>query len=126
MTTIRRMYGCRSGCVYLKYDSDGRCRSSMTSNESSTRGSFSRTGSTNARRFVSTALGTAISSGGLHGSASGDSEQESVVDSPTPLPIIAVSDVDSIVDVIPDCTAMTELRGVVDVRLRSFHQRAFS
>jgi len=74
----------------------------MTSNESSTRRSFRRTGSTNARRVVSTAVGTASRSGGLHISASGDSEQQSVVDGPTSSVMVAVSDVASVVDVIPD------------------------
>jgi len=75
----------------------------MTSNESSTRRSFRRTGSTNDRRVVSTADGAVSRSGELHISASGDSEQQSVVDGPaTSSVIVAVRDVASVVDVIPD------------------------
>jgi len=80
----------------------------MTSNESSTRRSFNRTGSTNDRRVVSTA---GMRSGGLHVTASGDSGQQRVVDGP-PSSLI-VSDVAAVVvDVIPDCAALTQLRGL--------------
>ena len=92
----------------------------MTSSESSTRGSFSRTGSANDLRVVSTAVGCTSRAGGLHVSASGDSEHDSVVVvvavGPSPSLTDAISDVD--VDVIRHCTS--ELRGALSLRLSSY------
>lgn len=100
--------------MYLKYDRDGKCRSSMTSSEPSTRRSFTRTGSTNARRtVVEPAVGAAISAGGVHVSASGDSEQDRVVVGPSST--VTISDVVSAADDddIADCIVQrrTNLRG---------------
>lgn len=84
----------------------------MTSSESSTRGSFSRTGSANDLRVVSTAVGCTSRAGGLQVSASGDSEHDSVVIvavGPSPSLTDAISDVD--VDVIRHCTS--ELLGAL-------------